>query len=67
MSLAWAVNPLSSLQNYEHLFKVNDKSVGGSFYLQSKVSVLVSGEMGRGFEPSLPTWGPLFSITGASS
>ena len=26
------------LQNYEHLFKVNDKSVGGSFYLQSKVS-----------------------------
>ncbi|XP_020387419.1 mitochondrial import inner membrane translocase subunit tim16 [Rhincodon typus] len=24
-------------QNYEHLFKVNDKSVGGSFYLQSKV------------------------------
>uniref|UniRef100_A0A2R9BE33 Mitochondria-associated granulocyte macrophage CSF-signaling molecule n=1 Tax=Pan paniscus TaxID=9597 RepID=A0A2R9BE33_PANPA len=23
--------------NYEHLFKVNDKSVGGSFYLQSKV------------------------------
>ena len=25
------------LQNYEHLFKVNDKSVGGCFYLQSKV------------------------------
>ena len=24
-------------QSYEHLFKVNDKSVGGSFYLQSKV------------------------------
>ncbi|XP_043567392.1 mitochondrial import inner membrane translocase subunit tim16 [Chiloscyllium plagiosum] len=24
-------------KNYEHLFKVNDKSVGGSFYLQSKV------------------------------
>ncbi|XP_078274144.1 mitochondrial import inner membrane translocase subunit tim16 isoform X2 [Rhinoraja longicauda] len=24
-------------QNYEHLFKVNDRSVGGSFYLQSKV------------------------------
>ncbi|XP_062359406.1 mitochondrial import inner membrane translocase subunit TIM16 isoform X2 [Cinclus cinclus] len=24
-------------QNYDHLFKVNDKSVGGSFYLQSKV------------------------------
>lgn len=27
-----------SWQNYDHLFKVNDKSVGGSFYLQSKVS-----------------------------
>uniref|UniRef100_A0A8D2M2X1 Uncharacterized protein n=1 Tax=Zonotrichia albicollis TaxID=44394 RepID=A0A8D2M2X1_ZONAL len=26
-----------SRQNYDHLFKVNDKSVGGSFYLQSKV------------------------------
>jgi len=24
-------------QNYEHLFKVNDKSTGGSFYLQCKV------------------------------
>ncbi|XP_043945275.1 mitochondrial import inner membrane translocase subunit TIM16 [Protopterus annectens] len=24
-------------KNYEHLFKVNDKEVGGSFYLQSKV------------------------------
>ncbi|XP_044289347.1 mitochondrial import inner membrane translocase subunit TIM16 [Varanus komodoensis] len=24
-------------KNYAHLFKVNDKSVGGSFYLQSKV------------------------------
>ncbi|GCC28094.1 mitochondrial import inner membrane translocase subunit tim16 [Chiloscyllium punctatum] len=24
-------------KNYEHLFKVNDKSLGGSFYLQSKV------------------------------
>lgn len=30
--------PGLSPQNYEHLFKVNDKSVGGSFYLQSKVS-----------------------------
>lgn len=29
---------VSLFQNYEHLFKVNDKSVGGSFYLQSKVS-----------------------------
>ncbi|KAM6957238.1 mitochondrial import inner membrane translocase subunit tim16 [Aplochiton taeniatus] len=24
-------------KNYEHLFKVNDKTVGGSFYVQSKV------------------------------
>ncbi|KAI3379694.1 hypothetical protein SNEBB_010127 [Seison nebaliae] len=24
-------------QNYDHLFKVNDKGKGGSFYLQSKV------------------------------
>ncbi|CAG8517712.1 10349_t:CDS:2 [Paraglomus occultum] len=24
-------------KNYEHLFKVNDKSTGGSFYLQCKV------------------------------
>ncbi|XP_005391357.1 PREDICTED: mitochondrial import inner membrane translocase subunit TIM16 isoform X2 [Chinchilla lanigera] len=27
-------------KNYEHLFKVNDKSVGGSFYLQSKAQQL---------------------------
>ncbi|KAF9095465.1 hypothetical protein BGX27_001285, partial [Mortierella sp. AM989] len=25
------------IKNYEHLFKVNDKAVNGSFYLQSKV------------------------------
>ncbi|KAF9436370.1 hypothetical protein BGZ76_004161 [Entomortierella beljakovae] len=25
------------VKNYEHLFKVNDKTVNGSFYLQSKV------------------------------
>ncbi|KAG0251421.1 mitochondrial import inner membrane translocase subunit TIM16 [Mortierella polycephala] len=25
------------VKNYQHLFKVNDKAVGGSFYLQSKV------------------------------
>lgn len=30
-------------QNYDHLFKVNDKSVGGSFYLQSKVSGALDG------------------------
>ncbi|XP_037948597.1 mitochondrial import inner membrane translocase subunit Tim16-like [Teleopsis dalmanni] len=35
------VNDLKNLEdivkNYEHLFKVNEKSNGGSFYLQSKV------------------------------
>ena len=25
-------------KNYDHLFKINDKAKGGSFYLQSKVS-----------------------------
>ena len=29
--------PACLLQNYEHLFKINDKKAGGSFYLQSKV------------------------------
>lgn len=24
-------------KNYEHLFKMNDKTIGGSFYLQSKI------------------------------
>nr|KAG5688089.1 hypothetical protein BaRGS_002694 [Batillaria attramentaria] len=33
-----SVEDLEALQkNYEHLFNVNDKSKGGSFYLQSKV------------------------------
>ncbi|XP_038676599.1 mitochondrial import inner membrane translocase subunit tim16 [Scyliorhinus canicula] len=31
------LNSADIQQNYEHLFKVNDKTVGGSFYLQSKV------------------------------
>ncbi|XP_051878075.1 mitochondrial import inner membrane translocase subunit tim16 isoform X1 [Pristis pectinata] len=31
------LSPEEIQQNYDHLFKVNDKSVGGSFYLQSKV------------------------------
>ncbi|EAW85313.1 presequence translocase associated motor 16 [Homo sapiens] len=31
------LSPEEVQKNYEHLFKVNDKSVGGSFYLQSKV------------------------------
>lgn len=56
-----AVTPLPSapLQNYEHLFKVNDKSVGGSFYLQSKVSALCFGSR-EGLRPPLHTWSPLF-------
>ncbi|XP_028841868.1 mitochondrial import inner membrane translocase subunit tim16 [Denticeps clupeoides] len=31
------LTPEEIQKNYEHLFKVNDKSAGGSFYLQSKV------------------------------
>uniref|UniRef100_A0A3P9ML99 Mitochondrial import inner membrane translocase subunit TIM16 n=2 Tax=Oryzias latipes TaxID=8090 RepID=A0A3P9ML99_ORYLA len=31
------LSPEEIQKKYEHLFKVNDKSVGGSFYLQSKV------------------------------
>ncbi|XP_059542063.1 mitochondrial import inner membrane translocase subunit TIM16-like [Myotis daubentonii] len=31
------LNPEEIQKKYEHLFKVNDKPVGGSFYLQSKV------------------------------
>uniref|UniRef100_A0A1A8H9M9 Presequence translocase-associated motor 16 homolog n=1 Tax=Nothobranchius korthausae TaxID=1143690 RepID=A0A1A8H9M9_9TELE len=31
------VSPEEIQKNYEHLFKVNDKSAGGSFYIQSKV------------------------------
>ncbi|XP_067407214.1 mitochondrial import inner membrane translocase subunit TIM16 [Emydura macquarii macquarii] len=31
------LSPEEIQKNYNHLFKVNDKSVGGSFYLQSKV------------------------------
>lgn len=30
-------NDFTSTQNYEHLHKINIKSTGGSFYLQSKV------------------------------
>ncbi|KAF6271655.1 presequence translocase associated motor 16 [Rhinolophus ferrumequinum] len=36
------LSPEEIQKNYEHLFKVNDKSVGGSFYLQSKVRALRS-------------------------
>lgn len=31
------LDPEEILKNYEHLFNVNDKAKGGSFYLQSKV------------------------------
>lgn len=31
------LDPEEIQKNYEHLFEVNDKSKGGSFYLQSKV------------------------------
>lgn len=31
------LDPEQMQKNYEHLFNVNDKSKGGSFYLQSKV------------------------------
>ncbi|CAH2307612.1 mitochondrial import inner membrane translocase subunit tim16 [Pelobates cultripes] len=31
------LNPEEIQKNYDHLFKVNDKTAGGSFYLQSKV------------------------------
>lgn len=30
-------SPEKVAENYQHLFKVNDKKLGGSFYLQSKV------------------------------
>jgi len=29
-------------KKYDHLFAVNDKAKGGSFYVQSKVSLLLS-------------------------
>ena len=31
------MDPEAIQKNYEHLFNMNDKSKGGSFYLQSKV------------------------------
>lgn len=31
------LDPEEILKNYEHLFEVNDKAKGGSFYIQSKV------------------------------
>ncbi|KAI3359223.1 hypothetical protein L3Q82_002748 [Scortum barcoo] len=34
------LSPEEIQKNYDHLFKVNDKSVGGSFYIQSKLWTL---------------------------
>lgn len=31
------LSPEEVISKYEHLFNINDKSKGGSFYLQSKV------------------------------
>lgn len=31
------VDPEEAQKSYDHLFEVNDKAKGGSFYLQSKV------------------------------
>lgn len=31
------LDPAEVQKNFEHLFQVNDKAKGGSFYLQSKV------------------------------
>ena len=36
------MEPEAIEKNYEHLFKVNEKSTGGSFYLQSKVNGLMA-------------------------
>jgi len=37
------------VKKYQHLFDVNDKAKGGSFYLQSKVSFLCSGSVSQIF------------------
>ena len=34
------IEPEALEKNYEHLFAVNDKAKGGSFYLQSKVKIV---------------------------
>lgn len=31
------IDPIKVQEKYDHLFNINDKSKGGSFYLQSKV------------------------------
>lgn len=31
------IDPKEVLEKYEHLFNLNDKAKGGSFYLQSKI------------------------------
>lgn len=37
MNVNSTLDPEEIKKNYEHLFAVNEKSKGGSFYLQSKV------------------------------
>ena len=47
-----SVEDLEALQkNYEHLFAVNEKEKGGSFYLQSKVGPQLNGPKSRTFVP----------------
>ena len=34
------LDPKVIKEKYEHLFSINDKAKGGSFYLQSKVKII---------------------------
>ena len=66
------LDPVEVQEKYDHLFMANDQSKGGSFYLQSKVSVVrregvgVEGinRKGGSFYPqskigdSMGGWGP---------
>ena len=40
------LDPVEVQEKYDHLFMANDQSKGGSFYLQSKVSLMRREEMG---------------------
>lgn len=50
LNITEELNPEKIKANYEHLFSVNDKSKGGSFYLQSKASIVFV--FGSHFPPS---------------
>ncbi|XP_012297245.1 mitochondrial import inner membrane translocase subunit TIM16 isoform X3 [Aotus nancymaae] len=56
------LSPEEVQKNYEHLFKVNDKSVGGSFYLQSKGTWGSAGSLrerhNSGSAGTRRPWGP---------